>query len=337
MYIVGDDWRYYDKGNVILVDWNEHALKHYVISKLFGMGDVANTMLEILTKIFNLKFNNNDNQIRNIEVKRKKFYATVKATGHSLGGQLLGYLGYLVQWKFKCSIGTLYILDPAGPFFTSQYLPGFFRINKKYANRVLVLHTELVKLGLTHAVGHVDYYGFVASSKEDWCDSADSISSCKHQRATNLFRASLVPPDDGNFRNYAKLLVGFKCNVNHGERVGNQATSIFGIYHEQGPQDEGVYYLPISSCKPYHVINGKRELSMKTCKIREENTAFGDRVFAKPWTVARSHIPDFIDEEQPKLVRTVSIVSETNRNIVSTPIGDDFELVEVGTQSTPSH
>lgn len=73
--------------------------------------------------------------------------------GHSLGGQIAGFVGKRVISKTSSTIGKITGLDPAGPLFF-----GSFRLVPTDAEIVEVIHTDGFVNGYYGVSGTVDLY-----------------------------------------------------------------------------------------------------------------------------------------------------------------------------------
>ncbi|KAF2895403.1 hypothetical protein ILUMI_10772 [Ignelater luminosus] len=76
--------------------------------------------------------------------------------GHSLGAQVAGIAGYLVQQKCQGTIGRITGLDPAGPMFQQNKKP--YRLDSEDALLVDVIHTNQGQFGYIGKCGTVDFY-----------------------------------------------------------------------------------------------------------------------------------------------------------------------------------
>ncbi|KFM58263.1 Pancreatic lipase-related protein 2, partial [Stegodyphus mimosarum] len=134
--------------------------------------------------------------------------------GHSLGAHIGGYAG-----KRLNKLGRITAADPAQPYF--QNMPASVRLDRRDADFVDVIHTDVsslkfLALGMSQAVGHVDFYPNNGMSQpgcatsviysifmEGLFDAARRFVSCNHQRAVDFFTYSI---------NYKKILpVAHEC------------------------------------------------------------------------------------------------------------------------------
>lgn len=261
--------------HVFFVNYSAFSQANYVPAAGSYIHDVARAIKHFLNYITSMLFDDEDDHAAN----RREYLATmVQAAGHSLGAHVLGSLAH--QLQIDDHLGTtilqvIYGLDPAGVLFEKLIFTfvdeRFFRLNKKHAKSVIILHTEWTKRGIKYAIGHLDFYGN-GNTVQPGCEGQKE--SCSHQRALNLFRASLKMYTDelDEFR-----LVGHRC----GDMNGNQPTSdisyartaIFGINYDfdKTDREEGIYYMPTARCKPYnHVANRMDRIINGQCTMHED-------------------------------------------------------------------
>ncbi|XP_050544948.1 uncharacterized protein LOC126907580 [Daktulosphaira vitifoliae] len=107
--------------------------------------------------------------------------------GHSLGGQISGEVGTLMQKKGKI-IDRISALDPAEPLF--KLGP---KLSPQSAGFVDVYHTNIANKGYTTTLGTVDYY-INNAYKQPGCihyKNEDEILSCSHGSAPYYFAKSI--------------------------------------------------------------------------------------------------------------------------------------------------
>lgn len=83
--------------------------------------------------------------------------------GHSLGGQISGFVGKLVQKKASKKLARIIAMDPAGPIFDTR--PEDKRLNKNDAEVVEVLHSDGGTFGFLSSCGTIDFYPNGGSSQ----------------------------------------------------------------------------------------------------------------------------------------------------------------------------
>ena len=89
---------------------------------------------------------------KNYDIPLKNFLVV----GHSLGGQISGFVAKKVQELTGQKLPRLVALDPAGPFFTNR--PEEERLNKNDADVVQVIHTNGGTFGFFDSCGTIDFY-----------------------------------------------------------------------------------------------------------------------------------------------------------------------------------
>ncbi|XP_045777078.1 phospholipase A1 VesT1.02-like [Maniola jurtina] len=114
---------------------------------------------------------------------------SIHLIGFSLGAHVAGMTGKLVQSRLNQKIGKITALDPARPCFTQ--LPQY-RLNKKDANFVQVIHTSAGILGLEHAIGHTDVYVNGVTSPQPECREKAVSLECDHAQSWKVFSASIT-------------------------------------------------------------------------------------------------------------------------------------------------
>lgn len=127
--------------------------------------------------------------------------SAIHLIGFSLGAHVAGMTGKLVQSRLNQKIGKITALDPARPCFTQ--LPQY-RLNRRDANFVQVIHTSAGVLGLEHPIGHTDVYVNGVSSPQPECRERAVSLECDHAQAWKLFSASITNE---------RSLLGRKCNT----------------------------------------------------------------------------------------------------------------------------
>lgn len=105
--------------------------------------------------------------------------------GHSLGGQIAGFVGKTVQNLTGSSVARITGLDPAGPLFLPSDPEG--RLADTDADLVVVLHTDGLVYGYYYVVGDIDFYANGGTSPQPGCLLED-LTTCECKR-TKLFLA----------------------------------------------------------------------------------------------------------------------------------------------------
>ncbi|KAJ8934543.1 hypothetical protein NQ314_013284 [Rhamnusium bicolor] len=76
--------------------------------------------------------------------------------GHSLGGQITGFVGKNIYKLSGKKLPRIIALDPAGPLFSQR--PDDKRLNKNDANIVEVIHTDGGTFGFKDSCGTIDFF-----------------------------------------------------------------------------------------------------------------------------------------------------------------------------------
>lgn len=96
--------------------------------------------------------------------------------GHSLGGQISGFVGKTVQNLTGLNISRITGLDPAGPLFFPTDPEG--RLTSSDADIVVALHTDGFAFGYYYEIGGVDFYANSGTSPQPGCLLED-LTTCK--------------------------------------------------------------------------------------------------------------------------------------------------------------
>ncbi|XP_044265372.1 uncharacterized protein LOC123011801 [Tribolium madens] len=171
--------------HVVQVDWSDPAHQLYTVSS-WNTKDVGKFIGEFIVGLHK----NHSVPLENILV-----------VGHSLGGQISGFIGKKVKELTGKKLKRIVALDPAGPFFVSR--PEEERLNKNDAEVVHVIHTNGGTFGFEKPCGTIDFFPNGGSSqpgckKIDITDPktiADPVI-CDHQRSWGYFIDAVKSPDD---------------------------------------------------------------------------------------------------------------------------------------------
>lgn len=83
--------------------------------------------------------------------------------GHSLGGQIAGFVGKRIFNETGEKLKRIIALDPAGPLFDTR--PSDKRLNKTDADIVEVIHSDGGTFGFLKACGTIDFFPNGGSSQ----------------------------------------------------------------------------------------------------------------------------------------------------------------------------
>ncbi|XP_019881701.2 phospholipase A1 isoform X1 [Aethina tumida] len=169
--------------HVVQVDWKEPASAVYTVASI-STYDVGN-------------------HIANLIVDLNKNYGVplddLLLVGHSLGGQICGFISKRIKKETGQTIPRIIALDPAGPLFTTR--PEDKRLNKNDAKVVHVVHSNGGTFGYHDSIGTIDFFPNGGSSQPG-CKQIDlfdpsSISDpvfCDHRRAWKYFAEAVLNP-----------------------------------------------------------------------------------------------------------------------------------------------
>ncbi|XP_054710967.1 pancreatic triacylglycerol lipase-like [Uloborus diversus] len=178
--------------NVILLYWNEINGSPYpqAVANARVVGAQAAKLIKLLTDY------------------RGVTGDTIHIIGHSLGGQMAGWIGETLH-KSGVSVGRITGLDPAGPYFRGD--DPIVHLDPTDADFIDVIHTDAGEyivgvtagLGISTPSGHLDFYPNGGSAQPGCSYGNDSISAaldltqqflvstCHHSRAIELFLESI--------------------------------------------------------------------------------------------------------------------------------------------------
>ncbi|XP_043278158.1 lipoprotein lipase-like isoform X2 [Venturia canescens] len=146
--------------NIIVLDWSEIASENYITLAATRVRDVAKVLARSVDRLVQLGCD------------RK----TIHLVGHSLGAQLVGFLG-----KFsKYSIPRITGLDPAYPGF---YHLGAEHIDANSAELVDIIHTDGGVYGVASPTGTVDFFPNGGKRPQPGCSLLAVPSSDEGKRA----------------------------------------------------------------------------------------------------------------------------------------------------------
>ncbi|RZC42502.1 phospholipase A1 2, partial [Asbolus verrucosus] len=250
---------------VIQVDWSDPALKPYVLSS-HNTKDVGEWCF---IKFSCTKLEPNivpGHIIGNFVVDLHKNYSipldNFLIVGHSLGGQISGYIGKKVKELSGKRLPRIVALDPAGPLFINR--PEDERLNKNDAEVVHVIHTNGGTFGFEPSCGTIDFFPN-GGSRQPGCAKIDLLDIttipepvyCHHQRSWKYFIEAVLNP--GNLvATKCKDWSNFKAETCEPEQVamGDLET-----------KKTGDFYLETNDEKPFAKKNDETKLENIIPKI----------------------------------------------------------------------
>ena len=158
-------WKFVDT-NVCVVDWDRLANYRYDIAAKTNTKIVGNYIAEFIKGL----------------VARKVDLDDVTVVGHSLGGQAAAFTGQALDGK----LGTIYGLDPAGPFFTHpiMHYPSE-RLDSSDAKFVQVIFTTKGFLGASIACGHQNFFPNEGKFLQPGCETPEESFGVKMSKNLN--------------------------------------------------------------------------------------------------------------------------------------------------------
>jgi len=157
--------------NLILVSYDSKEIENFVLDYLLlylerFAHETAKEINEFLTYLKKVK----------PDVRNSK----IDVIGHSLGGQIAGFMGQMQPKKDK--FNSLTALDPAAPLYSLN--PSSLKINKDDAIYVEVIHTSKT-FGLYETSGHSDIYVNYGDSQPHCKGITDVL--CNHAYSFEIF------------------------------------------------------------------------------------------------------------------------------------------------------
>lgn len=137
------------KVNFLVVNWEALAFKNYFTAafSVKFIGEETGRLIYTISKNF-----------ADIQLK-KNYFDKIHIIGHSLGAHIGGIASKFLQKEASILIGRVTGLDPAGPLFTCPFLvPSKYRLSKKDAQFVDLIHTDIFLAGTALPLGHADFY-----------------------------------------------------------------------------------------------------------------------------------------------------------------------------------
>ncbi|EFA06789.1 Vitellogenin-2-like Protein [Tribolium castaneum] len=170
---------------VVQVDWSDPADQIYTISS-WNTKDVGHIIGEFIVGLH-----------KNYSVP----LGNILLVGHSLGGQVSGFVGKKVQELTGNKLPRIIALDPAGPLFISR--PDEERLNKNDAEVVHVIHTDGGTFGFKSSCGTIDFFPNGGSSQPG-CTRIDLLDiksvaepiTCDHHRSWQFFIEAVLNPNE---------------------------------------------------------------------------------------------------------------------------------------------
>ncbi|XP_025406901.1 lipase member H-like isoform X2 [Sipha flava] len=223
--------------NVVLVDWSNWTQKMDYTDIVLQLPTVAPYLVSWLNGL-------KDRGVVNS-------FDDVTLIGHSLGAQLIGYVGHRLNGTVKRIIA----LDPAQPNFKASQKNE--RVDIKSGQFVVVLHTSTSFLGLREPVGHVDFY-FNGGQIQPSC-SLDTV--CGHIVVLDYFIASLKNPN---------TFTAFQCDT----LLDCENQTI----NEHKPTVAMNMNIPTSTRGLYSVKTEKKDLKVFLCLLVERAALRGEKI-----------------------------------------------------------
>eukprot|EP00096_Caligus_rogercresseyi_P010909 TRINITY_DN4116_c0_g1_i1.p1 TRINITY_DN4116_c0_g1~~TRINITY_DN4116_c0_g1_i1.p1 ORF type:complete len:298 (-),score=14.82 TRINITY_DN4116_c0_g1_i1:162-1055(-) len=219
---------YLKKGrcNVISLDWREIAAENY-ISSVWNLKDVASQGVNFLRNL------------RNPRYPGHVISGRLHPVGFSLGAHIVGIMGKMMNRSIPRITG----LDPARPIL--EILPSSWKLDRKSAPIVDVMHGAGHYISMNYRVGTVDFYPNGGTAPQPGCKDEPMNLVCSHVRTADLFVESINSP------------VGFKsrkCGSWGLYQMGLcKRNQINWMGEPMDPNKKGTFFLVTRSSPPYAI------------------------------------------------------------------------------------
>ncbi|XP_078046322.1 pancreatic triacylglycerol lipase-like isoform X2 [Augochlora pura] len=217
----------YTKKNIIAIDYRQIADDRNYIADVVHVHNVGRVIANALNTL----------------VQKGLNPKSVHIIGHSLGGQVAGYVGLHTKFRLLRITG----LDPAGPlFYSGRYL------RAGDAEFVVIIHTDEGFLGQVYHSGDVDFLPNGGHRPQPGCPlnplSKESETNCNHRRSWRYYAESVGNP-------HGFMAVGCKSGDLFHKKKCDQSNVIFMGYATPS-NARGTYYLNTNPRSPFAL--GKR-------------------------------------------------------------------------------
>ncbi|XP_078046325.1 pancreatic triacylglycerol lipase-like [Augochlora pura] len=207
--------------NVVAIDYRQIAAENYLVAVGF-VGAVAQVIGGALSKLEGNGLNKNK----------------IHIVGHSLGGQVTGQVGVVVNFTVPRMTG----LDPAGPLF---YTGGRY-LRASDAMFVDIIHTDKLFYGQPYNTGNVDFLPNFGHRLQPGCSPKILLTPddyCSHHRSWRFYAESVKNP---------KGFLGVECNDDWAFLKGLcNNTNVVPMGFATPMDAKGTYYLTTHSSSPF--------------------------------------------------------------------------------------
>ncbi|CRL04727.1 CLUMA_CG017787, isoform A [Clunio marinus] len=201
--------------NIIILDWGELADGNYLLDAVPNSVKLGNILADTILDLVN----------NGLDVNK------LHLVGHSLGGQMAGYIARKIKDK-SCNtikLKRISALDPAFP----PFYPGVFvkPLNKKDAELVDVIHTDAWLYGAPASTGTADFWPNSGKTLQPGCPKRNykmlsENDLCSHRRSWYFWAESVA-------RKQEKSFPSIKCkswnNFKEGRHEGTTEIAYMGI------------------------------------------------------------------------------------------------------------
>jgi len=220
--------------NIIYVEWRRGAT--FPIRKAAGNARLIGAQIFYLVKEGLMKYAGIDPE-------------DVHCIGYDIGAHVCGFAGKrLARLNRKRLMGRITALDATASSFEDADVDA--RLDKSDATFVDAIHTDSGNpgFGITHPVGHLDFYPNGGKAQPGCVDDPGQIATCSHYRAIEYFINSLD-------RNHCPMR-GFSCDNYDSFKAGlcntcpEEGCPVLG-YDSEKALTSGPMYMYTTKRKPY--------------------------------------------------------------------------------------
>ncbi|XP_049533428.1 serine/threonine-protein phosphatase PP2A 65 kDa regulatory subunit isoform X2 [Anopheles darlingi] len=235
VHVIADAYLKRGDHNIIILDWAQLADGNYLLEAVPNCKKLGSYLGSVVLRMVNA----------GLDVDK------LHLVGHSLGGQLAGYIGRTViaQSDKRIKLARISALDPAFP----PFYPGIFAtaLSSKDANFVDVIHTDAWLYGAPFSTGTADFWPNNGKTLQPGCPKRNyklltDNDLCSHRRSWWFWAESVSERDVPCFHSVrCKSWDDFKDG-----KVDRSAQVVhMGI--DCSSEAKGDYYLQTNGSPPY--------------------------------------------------------------------------------------
>lgn len=143
-------YKLHTNAHFIVADWSAYSSNPWLIPSVIatvGTGNAIGEFIDDASKAFDKAED------------KKMFFKNLHILGLTMGAHVAGSVANYLKKKNSGQIGRITAFDADGPVFTFPIpLPCNFRLCKKHAEFVQLIHTDVLILGAVAPIGHADFF-----------------------------------------------------------------------------------------------------------------------------------------------------------------------------------